>query len=150
MAVANPGLSPGLERRLETDAGLSEAHLVAVAQHAPALDPLAVEVGPVAGEPVVDQDPLVAHPLQAGVDAGDVLIPGEDDIGSQAAADCDLAPAVRQGDDALALAGVAEDEVGIPLTLGCGAVVCLCVGRHDPIGPRDGRSGKPLRSLRSW
>src|SRR4051794_26655317 len=108
MAAADPGLSSRLKRRFEADAGLPQAHLVTVAQHSPAFDPLAVEVGPVAGESVVDEDPLVAHPLQAGMDPGDVLIPGEDDIGSQATADRDLPPAVGQGDDALALTGVAE------------------------------------------
>ena len=134
--VGRPVAARSLSSRRDLEGGpvaqqrLAEAELVAVVEQAPPLDPLAVDEAAVAREALVDQHPLDPHPPQLGVDAGDVLVPGEDDVGGEAAPDRHLRPGVGQREDALAPVRVAVDQVGVAAALGLGQLALLGLRWH--------------------
>src|SRR5436190_13797655 len=95
------------------DDRVAESQSVAVLEAVAALKPLVVHEGPVAGEAVVDDRPAVADPLELGVEAGDLRVPGQDHVGCGCAADRDLARGrVLERVDPLRVLAVPKDEEG--------------------------------------
>ena len=73
----------------EQEAGVADANQVAVVEAAAAGQALAVDVGAVAGEAVVGDDPGTADPVELGVQARDRLVAGDPDVGVLLAPDRD-------------------------------------------------------------
>ena len=124
---------------------LAEARHVAVAQVTPPADALAVDVGAVAREAVVDERPLPAAALEMGVQRRDLAVPLEADARRQRAADPHVVVALVERDDALRALGVAVDEERVAGALRVELRLHL-LGRPRT-GPC-GLLGHPRRSLR--
>ena len=73
--------------RAEGGPGSAEAQRVAVVQAPPAAHPLAVDEGAVTREAVVHHDPRVVDALEARVNAGDLIVPVEQQVSARLAAD---------------------------------------------------------------
>ena len=102
-------------RGAEGHRGGAEAQGVAVDQAAPAVQALAVDERAVAGQPVVDERPVLLDPLEAGVEARDLLVPVEHDVRRLAAPDRDLRHPGREEEQLLSVVAASVEQEGLAL-----------------------------------
>ena len=82
------------------------------------LQPLAVDVGAVAGAAVVDERPHRAAPLEVRMGARDLLVPRQRDVARRLAADGDGVAALLEHEQPLDTRGVAVEDEWLAVALG--------------------------------
>src|SRR4051794_31736843 len=120
-------LGVGVGRRAERHRRLAKHDPVAVLEPAAPVDALAVDVGPIAREAVVDHDPVAANRLDLRVQARDLGVPPERDVALGAPAHGDRP---RERVDHLRAAAVTVEQERLAPPLGIEAGLYLSGGAH--------------------
>jgi hypothetical protein len=112
------GLGGALGGRAVEDARAAEPKRVAVAKPAAAADPLAVDERAVPGEAVVHEGALEPDHLELRMEARDLGVPGQVEVGGRAAAHPERVGLLADDEDPLLVLRVAVDEERTALPLG--------------------------------
>ena len=146
-------------RLVEAHDRAADLHQVAVGEPAAAGEPQAVDPRAVLGPAVVADRPLAGAEGELGVQARGLRVPGQRDVGLEAAADRDRVRGRLEVEDALAAVAVAEQQErdrrgpAPPGAPRCSSGVRLpsvkgdSMGRSDPTPP--GRAGQVAQCVRN-
>jgi hypothetical protein len=115
--TARNGLIVRLVGRVAVDEqGAADSHHIPSAQSAATGDSNAVDIGAVAGQPVVDQQPLAAGVLELCVQPRDLSVETEREVRLRGAPDA-KSPALRDDGQMLPSVGIAMNQEGATLAL---------------------------------